>query len=96
MTTIHLDVCTPEGKTWLARVTGTDNQYGLSRDFVAAAGKDTSRSGRTGTATYEVGDGFYESNEGRRRLGRRYWLVKDGEAVEVERAQVLASFVPAV
>src|SRR5690554_1929736 len=77
---IQLDICTPEGKTWLARLDGLDESFGFDREFVRAVSRDTSRSGRTGTATYLVEDGVYESNEGRRRLGRRYWLVDAGRS----------------
>jgi len=82
---IQLDICTPEGKTWLARLDGLDESFGFDREFVRAVSRDTSRSGRTGTATYLVEDGVYESNEGRRRLGRRYWLVDAGQVREIER-----------
>ena len=38
---------------------------------------------------YEVGDGIYESSEGRERLGRRFWSV-DGETVtNIDRADVV-------
>lgn len=84
--TIALDVCTPEGKTWLARVTGTDQTFGIAREFVNAAERDTSKSGKTGTLTYVVEDGIYESNEGRKRLGRRYWQVQGDEVTEIDRA----------
>jgi hypothetical protein len=89
MTTIDLDICTPEGKTWLAEITGTDPRFGLAREFVAATSRSTSRSGRTGTATYAVRDGLYESNEGRRRLGKRYWRVEDGNITEIDRNELL-------
>lgn len=93
-TEISLDVCTPEGKTWLAAVTGADPKFGFAREFVHAVSRDTSRSGKTGTATYVVDDGLYESNEGRRRLGRRYWRVADGTATEIDRDDVTAALNP--
>jgi hypothetical protein len=86
---IALDVCTPEGKTWLARVTGVDETFGFARHFVNSVERETSRSGRTGTFTYVVEDGIYESNEGRRRLGRRYWRVQDDEVTEIDRTAAL-------
>lgn len=67
-TGLSLDLCTPEGKTWLARITGTDPQYGLARKFQRAASRVTSGSGKTGTVTYLVFPGIYERHEGRRRL----------------------------
>ena len=88
---LNLDIATMEGKTWLAELTGTDAKFGFRREFINTVEKITSRSGKTGTASYLVGDGVYESNEGRKRLGRRYWIVKDGEAREVDRAEALAA-----
>lgn len=78
-----LDICTPEGKTWLAEITGVGGKFGLERQFVRHASKNTSRSGMTGNATYLVDDGLYQSHEGRRRLGDRYWRVQDGERTEI-------------
>jgi hypothetical protein len=71
VTGISLDVCTPEGKTWLARITGPSEQYGVERDWVRPVSRDTSRSGRTGTFAYEIGPGVYERHEGRHRLRDR-------------------------
>jgi len=88
---MKLDVCTPEGKTWLACITGIGGPYGFQREFVNTIARDTSRSGRTGTYTYLVTDGFYESNEGRRRLGRRYWKVQNGVITEIDRADLIAA-----
>jgi hypothetical protein len=88
---MDLDVCTPEGKTWLARVTGLGGRFGIEREFVNTIARDTSRSGRTGTYTYMICDGVYESNEGRRRYGRRYWLVKAGVITEIDRSDLAAN-----
>ena len=49
MATIVLDVCTPEGNTWLARVTGSDKKFGVKRQFVNAVSSDLSKSGKTGS-----------------------------------------------
>lgn len=68
MTEIVLDICTPEGKTWLARITGPDPRWGVTREFIRAAERSTSKSGKTGFATYLVGPGVYERHEGRRNL----------------------------
>jgi hypothetical protein len=65
---ITLDICTPEGKTWLARITGPDPHYGVAREFIRPVSKVTSRSGRTGRCEYLVGPGVYERHEGRRSL----------------------------
>jgi hypothetical protein len=91
-TTIRLDICTPagDGKTWLAEVTGIDPKFGLAREFVRPVTRHTSRSGRTGWAEYVVSDGLYESHESRRRLGRRYWRVRDGRVEQISLDELLA------
>lgn len=90
MIELHLDICTPEGKTWLARLSGTDHTFGVAREFLRPVSKHTSRSGMTGTAVYALAeDGVYESNEGRRRLGRRYWTVSGSTLEEIDLAPAL-------
>jgi hypothetical protein len=89
--TITLDVCTPEGKTWLALVTGVDQKFGFQRDFVGTIDKHLSGSGKTGTYIYAVEDGIYESNEGRKRYGRRYWRVQGGTVTAIDRDEALAA-----
>jgi hypothetical protein len=89
-TEIHLDICTPEGKTWLARITGPDARFGVNREFVNATTRDLSRSGRTGTVTYLVEPGVYERREGRRSLGHRngfFEVTGAGEIVALASAQ---------
>jgi hypothetical protein len=88
-TTITLDVCTPEGKTWLAAITGLDAKFGLQRSFVVATDRNLSGSGKTGSMTYAVTDGIYESSEGRKRLGRRFWRVEGDQVSEIQHAEVL-------
>lgn len=88
---LELDVCTPEGKTWLARITGVGGRYGVERDFVNAVSKNLSNSGKTGTITYVLDtDGIYQSNEGRRKLGRRWWRVTGDTVVEIDERVALA------
>ena len=83
-------MCTPEGKTWLARITGVGGPGGFHREFYDPVGRDLTRSGKTGVLTYELDDGVYESNEGRRRLGRRYHIVVGGELREgITRAEAI-------
>lgn len=91
MVTLDLDVCTPEGKTWLARITGVGGRYGIERAFIRAATRNLSRSGKTGTMSYLIGPGVYESNEGRRRYGRRYWIVDEDGLREVSQDEALAA-----
>jgi hypothetical protein len=88
--TLNLDICTPEGKTWLAKIVGVGGKFGVEREFINPVEKNTSRSGLTGNADYLLEDGIYESNEGRRRLGRRWWIVADGEIRETDRDTALA------
>jgi hypothetical protein len=88
---LELDVCTPEGKTWLARITGVGGRYGVDRDFVNSVSKDLSKSGKTGTFTYVLDtDGIYQSNEGRKRLGRRWWRVTGDSVEEIDERVALA------
>lgn len=84
MTEISLDICTPEGKTWLARITGPDAQYGVAREFIRSAERSTSRSGQTGTASYLIGPGVYERREGRRNLSHQngFFRVTPGGGIQ--------------
>lgn len=88
-TELVLDVCTPEGKTWLARLTGVGGPAGFQREFYRYVAADLSRSGKTGIYTYVLDDGIFESNEGRRRYGRKYWRVQAGEITEIDRADAV-------
>ena len=89
--TITLDIATYEGKTWLARISGyPGGKFGFDREFVNAINRHTSRSGATGSVQYEVDPGLYESNEGRRRLGRRYWIVDaQGDISEIDQHEAI-------
>lgn len=87
---VVLDICTPEGRTWLARITGPDPQHRVARDFLRADDWATSRSGRTGSATYLLGPGIYERHEGRRRLRGNngfFRITTAGEVVQLESAR---------
>lgn len=56
------------GRTYAARITGRDQRYGLAREFVPAASRHRSKSGRTGSNSYLLEPGVYElSDQGRRR-----------------------------
>lgn len=95
---IRLDVCTPEGKTWLARITGPDEQWGVVREWVRPVARDTSRSGKTGVYVYLAGPGVYERHEGRHRLeGNNGFFRIDGDgtvtplASAAEAVQAVAS-----
>jgi serine phosphatase RsbU (regulator of sigma subunit) len=87
---IELDVCTPEGKTWLARLTGLGGRFGVEREFQAGR-REVSHSGKTGTAFFTVTDGIYEAHEGRRRLGRSWYRVTGDTVERITEAQALAA-----
>lgn len=88
-------------KGYVARITGTDEQYGLRREF--AKGKPDSnepyrKSRCTWTDIYHVGEGLYEISEG----GEKYlWIVfvRDGALkhsnVTPERARKIAEMLDA-
>lgn len=88
-TEVILDICTPEGKTWLARITGSDSRFGVAREFLRATERSTSRSGRTGQETYLVGPGVYERREGRRSLSHQngfFRVTEDGQVEDLASA----------
>ena len=87
---IDLDVCTYKGNTSLARLTATwPERAGTFERFTE---RNTSASGKTGTYTYHVPDGAYESNEPRLgHAGRCWWIVADGVPVKVTKAEALAT-----
>jgi hypothetical protein len=91
-TKIVLDVCTPEGTTWLARIVSTDGKYGLERDFLHPVDRRLSKNGKTGDVTYLVDNGVYEAYEGRRKLGRSFYIIRDGEARKVDRVGAVEEF----
>ena len=47
------------GKAWIARIEGTDEKFGLAREFVCVR-TDQSKSGKTATVSARVGEGLYE------------------------------------
>ncbi|SKO40283.1 hypothetical protein [Mycobacteroides abscessus] len=91
---VVLDVCTVKGKTWLARITGIDEKFGMAREFVRwdRDGDHRSRSGMTGTLYYTISDGVYEGNEPRSsKRGRFYLIVEGGTEREVSKEEALAA-----
>jgi hypothetical protein len=101
ISTIRLDVCTPEGNTWLARLIGLDPKYTFQREFVNASSSNLSGSGKTGSKIYTlVADGIYQSREGRRRLrytdgrdsaGNRFYHVVGDEVTIITQAEAIAA-----
>lgn len=67
-----------QGKSYIARISGTDPKFGLARDFLASK-RDSSKSGRTWTNTATVtAPGLYEvSDTGKRGAVRSYYIVLD-------------------
>lgn len=70
--TIEIDT---GNKQWVAQINGTDDAYGLDRDFISPYGQ--------GTETVAVSDGdvievAWDSHGGRAK-GRDYYQVRDGE-----------------
>lgn len=48
-------------KPWLASISGTHKKYGLERSFIPRTSKDTSRSGATGTHSWDLDEpGLYQ------------------------------------
>lgn len=87
---IALDVSIHNGRTWLARITGTDEKFGLAREFVKITKDSRSRSGATGTVYYEISDGVYEGNEPRGgKRGRFFLIVEDSEVRDATRTEAL-------
>ena len=75
---------TKGNKQWVAEITGTDQQYDLDRTFVSPYGQ--------GTETVTVANGdiierVYYSHSGNEK-GRTYWIVYEGELVEIEESDV--------
>lgn len=86
---IRLGYSTYEGgKTWLARVGGTDAKFGLERDFINTVEKDMNKSGKTGTYTYLVEDGVYEGREGEKST---FYIVRGATKTKVDRDAALAA-----
>ncbi len=67
-------------KCWIAEITGSDEQYGLSRSFVEPVKVEREHFNRARTMInfyYDLGVGLYEASEG----GERWFFAvnKDGE-----------------
>lgn len=98
---VSLDVCTPEGKTWMAQLTGLDPKFTFDRDFVNASSSNLSGSGKTGTKTYTlIEDGIYQPREGRRSLrhtdgrdgqGNRFYRVTGDTVTDITEDEAIAA-----
>lgn len=81
-------------KSWVARITGPDTRYGLTREFVVGA-RDYSRANAPRTrgvyTSYQLPDGIYEVNDPQSwsRVERYFLRVVNGEASPILMAEVL-------
>lgn len=65
-------------KTWMARIDGSDSQYGLSRSFLRRE-TTSSRSGKSGDTKFSIDEpGLYEVGGNKHDNGFRLCWVKDG------------------
>lgn len=66
-------------KTWMARIDGSDSQYGLSRSFLRRE-TTSSRSGKSGDTTFTIDEpGLYEVGGNKHDNGfRLFWIKNDG------------------
>lgn len=62
------------GRPWVALVTGRCEQYGYAREFLRGETR-RSRSGATGSTTWEVGPGLYECRWPRRNHDDGGWRI---------------------
>lgn len=78
---------------WVARIVGSDSQYGLARQFIEGKRdyRDASSSGRTGVKLYfTLYEGYYEVNEIVNATKERRYFVRSrgGKVEEVAKSEV--------
>jgi hypothetical protein len=80
---------------WLARITGSHEQYRFDREFVEAVrveerGKSSSKFYRKFYRLAELPDGFYEGcyKSGKGNETRTYWRIESGVVVKIDLSQV--------
>lgn len=80
------------GRAWLARITGTDEQYGLAREFVQKI-DNTSGSGKSGSISWHIrGDGVYEYRGFAHSSSKNYdgfVLVQGDHVEEISKARAM-------
>ena len=77
-----------KGTAYVARITGLHPRYKFAREFVPAAEKNRSWSGKNGTNVYYVTeDGIYEKAYGSER---EYFIVENGVARQIDIGTALA------
>ena len=101
MSAIEITLChwANHCKEYVAKITGLDPKFGLSRQFQRASERRWSRSGKQGDTVFVVCDpGFYEIQEpatgvyGSKGARRWFHLSESGEATSVSEAEVYAAF----
>ena len=94
---LHLEMAQKLGKTrsWVARITGLNNQYGFERDFIKGQ-KDYSTANGTGSRGiylyYFLEPGFYEISDRRSWSNtKRYFarVVNETTIIELSREEVI-------
>jgi len=66
-------------RPWMGRITGTDDHYGLSREFLDGS-VERSKSGRTADVTFSVEEpGIYQIGQAGSDTGFVVCWIKDGE-----------------
>lgn len=92
METMTINVhCYYGEKPWVARITGTDAKYGLSREFYRGT-RSRSKSGKTGTITITLDPGLYNAGGGKsaiRDLGQ-FFLICPGLTGSLARVEISA------
>ena len=77
------------GKEWVAEIKGRHPKYKLDREFLRPVSRDWSRSGKTGSTSFEVEEGkVYEVNEPWE--DRFFVKVENGEVIRISIEEVLA------
>lgn len=80
------------GKAWIARISGRSAKYGLQRDFLAKRDVSVSRTNTYRTIEFLVPldeEALYERScqESARRNERRYYQVRGGVLVQIDRTE---------
>lgn len=76
------------GKEWVAEIKGRHPKYKLDREFLPALKRDWSRSGKTGSTSFELEEGkVYEVNEPWK--DRYFAKVENGEVIRISIEEVL-------
>lgn len=80
LTTFELPADTKKYRTWLAVIKGTHPVYKLDREFVRQDDTD-----QWGEKVFRLPNGYYESNNGKRRV---FFRALDGLVIELDKQEV--------